>query len=269
MITGFISILYNQLLISISKMDTRKLLIKKLMFLVFLCMSCYAMAQTDNKGLNNRLFIAVKNMNYETVRSCLNTGADVNHIHQSNIFGWSNPLNEAIRNRDVKMLNLLMEYNVQINFSPKNGLQAPLYEAVNAKNAEIVKLLIEKGADVNQTNELGITIFDLAIQFGEVKIVQELLDNQVVFDQQQAFFTAIRVNHIKLVEYFFDLFSIDINAPNKEGITPLEYATTYSGIDMVKCLLDKNALITKKAVKLSRKADQNEIYKLLKIEKQQ
>jgi hypothetical protein len=61
------------------------------------------------------------------------------------------PIYEAVAKGNVKMLELLLSYGVNVNQRLNNEMTALLFAVVDNKK-EVVKFLIEKGADVNLKN---------------------------------------------------------------------------------------------------------------------
>ena len=68
----------------------------------------------------------------------------------------------AVKRGDIKILEKLSLYPININQKNSNGL-TPLQMAVmTAKNLDVVYFLLNKGADKNLTTDLGETIYELA-----------------------------------------------------------------------------------------------------------
>lgn len=117
------------------------------------------------------------------------------------------------------------------------------------KNNDYLKVqeLVQKGEDVNATNESGETVLMYAMRshcdFKILTLLMEsgadiyALDNEGV----SVFDTAITYNNIAMVNYFLEK-GVDVNkTERKSGFTPLMCASAYGRKDIVKILLDKGA----------------------------
>lgn len=82
--------------------------------------------------------------------------------------------------------------------------------------AEIIDLLIELGADLHHVDNEGVSVFDVAVTYNYLIIIERLLDN-----------------------------GFDVNvATRKSGFTPLMGAVCYGRIEVVKKLLEKEANVS-------------------------
>ena len=72
-----------------------------------------------------------------------------------------------------KLLNKIVSENV--NIKDENG-NTPLHVAVQQGNVKVVEVLLNKGANVNVKNSVGETPLDLAFQNRNIKIIVLLGD---------------------------------------------------------------------------------------------
>jgi ankyrin repeat protein len=92
--------------------------------------------------------------------------------------------------------------------------ESVLVQAIRKKcDDEVIDLLLENGADLNDFDNEGVSIFDFAVMYNNVRIV-ELLLNQ-----------GFDVNHTR----------------RRSGFTPLMGAVCYGRSEIVKKLLDAGA----------------------------
>lgn len=107
----------------------------------------------------------------EIVKHLVAIGADVNLI---NIYG-NNSLHYAVKLKDVEIIRILLESNVDINQVNNDGV-SPLRESILTKPFDhaSIQLLIEQGADVNQNTEGGTSILSFAksVAFDDVVIME-------------------------------------------------------------------------------------------------
>jgi ankyrin repeat protein len=183
---------------------------------------------------NEELYQAVASGEIEEVRKILDLG--VNDIDG---FGErvETPLTIASKNEDIPMVELLLNYNAEINQG--NYLKkTPLYIAVEKKNLELVELLLDNGADVNAPSHTGITpIFKVS---NNKKIFKRLIRS------------GANVNH-----------------QDNNGYTPLMEATIWSYIPIIKLLLAQGAKVNHEnknretALSMAASRDDVEVVKIL------
>ena len=107
---------------------------------------------------------------------------------------------------------------------------------------EILELLIENGADVKDTDNEGVSIFDMAITYDNLEFIKYLIENDIY----------------------------DVNETSrKSGFTPLMAAICYGRGEVAKYLLEKGADINAKdmhglsAKDFARKVNKKSMIKLL------
>lgn len=81
-------------------------------------------------------------------------------------------LHAAMFQKDMKVVQLLLDYGFDVNaIGPKNGY-TPLHDAVWGNNPEAVRLLLLQGADPTIRNHDGLTPREKAAQEGKTDLVQ-------------------------------------------------------------------------------------------------
>ncbi len=134
--------------------------------------------------------------------------------------------------------NYLLENNAQTDVQDSIGT-TPLHEAVRYGNIEIVKMILSAGANVNAKDNLGKTPILLAIPENKCveiyKILLRFKANAAEKDMygDTALHTATMTN--VPVEVLKDLVDggAEVNARNKEGVTPLLVALQNHNLDHV------------------------------------
>lgn len=145
------------------------------------------------------------------------------------------------------------------------------------KNNDFVKVqeLVQNGEDVNETNESGESVLMYAIRSHcDFKLLSQLMHSgadvfAVDFEGVSVFDMAITYNNIAMLNYIIDK-GVDVNqTQRKSGFTPLMCAACYGRNEVVNILLekgaDKNALDAKglSATDFARKMNKKSILKLL------
>lgn len=128
----------------------------------------------------------------------------------------SSDLHDAVQNEDVKLVESLIEQQVNVNTMDFYGATA-LYLAVWRNNLEIAKILVGYGADVNKSRGERIPLH-LAVMKGEKDFVKFLIEK-----------------------------GADVNAIDNRGMTPLQIAVKNcrpSDEIIIKILLGKGANIS-------------------------
>jgi len=108
------------------------------------------------------------------VAELLNKGAKIND-EMDDQMGYS-PLHLAISNRDLKMLDLLLQVpSIQPNTPDKSGT-SPLHLAICTGNQEAIDRLLAKGADVNAVDNFGRTPLHMLVTYkGNQETIDKLL----------------------------------------------------------------------------------------------
>ncbi|KAK9754283.1 Ankyrin repeats (3 copies) [Popillia japonica] len=186
-------------------------------------------------------------------------GKDINLI---------NELNLAIRDKNLPIIEILFEWNVDINFPDTSGItplnlaiqlndkdidkiflkaiETPLYfdNVVTSENLDMIKLLLRSGADFTEFHDYGLQILLSAIEYEKEDIVRESLNDQAVIDlinnaNTKPLILAIYKEKIEIINILVS--KIDVNIVNKSGITALMAAAEIGNIIIAQTLLENNA----------------------------
>lgn len=152
------------------------------------------------------LGIALYNRNYAAVSSILARGAD------PNMPGYDQrlPLEIAIGYSAESIVNLLLLAGADANAAPKGAVTygySLLECAITTHNLPIVQTLLQHGADPIFVGPLGLTPLMIAVQLGQIWMVQNLLR-----------------------------FGAPMDAKDSEGHTALNYASAKGYVDIIRLL---------------------------------
>uniref|UniRef100_A0A182NED9 Ankyrin repeat protein n=1 Tax=Anopheles dirus TaxID=7168 RepID=A0A182NED9_9DIPT len=165
-------------------------------------------ASTDSCGEYglNALAFAMYTNNAKLVRLLFRHGASVSNPLSSDF----QPMNMAIRNRNIRMLELLLRRGVDVNSAPLCFINA-----VYAQSRDIVRLLIARGVrHVNHRDEFCQTALHLCVEKDEYEMARDLIR-----------------------------FGAHINAKNRSGMTPLHLAVQWGNVRLVQLLLDSKCSV--------------------------
>ncbi|XP_053696609.1 uncharacterized protein LOC128743930 [Sabethes cyaneus] len=159
--------------------------------------------RTDTSGEYglNALAFAMYTNGFKLMKILFRHGATISYPLSSDF----QPLNMAILNSNIPMLNFLLRNGVDVNSAPLCFINA-----VYSQSKEITRILIASGAKhINYKDEFCQTALHLCVERDEYDIAQEL----------------IRAG-------------ADVNAKNRSGTTPLHLAVSRRNVRFVQLLLD-------------------------------
>ncbi|MCH5335971.1 MAG: ankyrin repeat domain-containing protein [Campylobacter sp.] len=138
-----------------------------------------------------------------------------------------------LNQRDSEILELLLKFGARLD----EGYESAIFYAL--ENYENTKFLIEKGADVNQANGFGKTPLFYAIEFGDKKIIELLIENGANVNQKYINNNeklALSANVGKELPYFITFCSLEHTSKNI-----LMQAAAYGDTEILKLLVSKGA----------------------------
>lgn len=147
---------------------------------------------------------------------------------------------EHLKNNDYEKIADLLESNENVNAHNELGETVLMYAIRSHCDFKILTLLIESGADMDALDNEGVSVFDMAITYNNITMVNYMLDK-----------------------------GIDINKTQRNsGFTPLMCASCYGRNEIVILLLARGAdkeVVDKKnfsAIDFARKMNKKSILKL-------
>jgi ankyrin repeat protein len=166
----------------------------------------------DRRKKQYNLLRQVVQRNASAVASALRQGEDPNFRTAD---GYT-PLILAARHSDVAMVNLLLDYQADINAAMNFG-QTALLEAATQRHAAVVEALLARGADTEAKNQFGmnalLTVCSNSRQRHSLEVAAALLQGKA-----------------------------DANVESRTRFTPLMFAAIEGDEAMVRLLLSQGAL---------------------------
>ena len=127
------------------------------------CLAAAALAQTQQNSLASLIEAGNRKAALEKIRA----GADVNEAQPDG----TRPIHWAVYRIDYELLDALIAKKAKVNVTNEFG-SAPLAEAVKLADARMVKTLLDAGAQPEAPNPDGETALMLAINTGELPILE-------------------------------------------------------------------------------------------------
>lgn len=160
------------------------------------------------------------------------------------------PLRAAIERNDTAIVNLLLNFNVHMEFADPDGSNALLAAASEGKE-EIVHLLFEHGAEELLRHHYkggslcGYSPLSVAVYHGHLPVVK-LLHGKMLLTQtrhpsdEQVLHLASKRGHFSIVNYLLDE-KYDVNRTDENKQTPLHAAISAGCTHILQLLLSQGA----------------------------
>ncbi len=142
----------------------------------------------------------------------------------------------------------LLQHDAETSVQDSSGA-TPLHEAVRYGHVDIANSLLEKGANVNARDNLGKTPIMLIMPADTFRDTYALLVGYRADLTQKDMYGDTVLHAVAMMNLDEDIISLlinngaDIDARNKEGVTPLEIAVQKENIEIVRLLSQKGASI--------------------------
>ena len=201
------------------------------------------------------LLLAAFNRDKDALESLLKQGVDPDCASEQGFTALHSAANEGW----ADMVELLLKANASVDKLTSDGVLAALICAcgsgVHAKpNAAVVKLLLDHHADPNIANKLGQTPLHFAVHRGWPEIVELLLKNGAFANERDAYGSTALLRacggvgecepNVALVKLLLEHNAYP-DIASKSGKTPLHWAVIRGSPEIVKLLLEKDALLIK------------------------
>lgn len=194
---------------------------------------------TTETGDNALHYLAGKPKQAALINYLISKGVDVNKANED---GKTPLINASMANNDLETISVLARATKNINEPDNKGATALAY-AVSENTPEVVKLLLDKGAEVQLENKEGdnmayylLSSFDHNPEGFETKL--KLLQAKG-FDVAATLPNGNNLYHLAVVNNSLPLlkriesFAVDVNAKNKDGLTPLHKAALIAKNDAI------------------------------------
>lgn len=131
------------------------------------------------------------------------------------------------------------------NETEENGESVICFAMRYQCDSDVIDLLIENGADIHQVDDAGVSVFDVAVTYNNLALIEKLIQN-----------------------------GFDVNNPTrKSGFTPLMAAVCYGRVEVIEKLLEMGVDIEARdayglnAMDFARKMHKKSILALLERDK--
>ncbi|WP_302279613.1 ankyrin repeat domain-containing protein [Brachyspira pilosicoli] len=220
------------------------------------------MKYNELSDIDRELFEAIRDNDIKKLKKSIENGANIN---AEDGYGLS-ALHFAIKNKNIKAVDVLLDcdninleatlpngyYTALDNFSREAvyiGGATPLLYAIFKSNGDsrIVNRLIKKNANINTYDEEGWNSFLYAAAFGNVRIMNSLVDknenliNSKTKKNVTALHMAVVYDNIKVISYLVKRLHVDINAKDNDGWTALYYAAANNKAEAYNLLIELGA----------------------------
>ncbi|XP_050076482.1 uncharacterized protein LOC126563786 [Anopheles maculipalpis] len=189
-------------------------------------------------GLNALAFAMYTN-NVKLARFLFRYNATIGNALSSDF----QPINMAIRHRNIRMLKLLLRRGVDVNSAPLCFINA-----VYARSRDIVQLLTSRGVKhVNHRDEFCQTALHLCVERDEYEMARDLIRYGAHINAKNRsgmtpLHLAVQRGNVRLVQLLLD-HKCSVDELNYHGETPLIRAVVSNNITIVKILLNNGASI--------------------------
>jgi ankyrin repeat protein len=144
---------------------------------------------------------------------------------------------------------MLLQAGASVDLEDDNSI-TPLYQACSAGHAGIVCLFIPKSRDINHGDARGVTALHIASKKGQTAVVQELclspalqINKQTNEEKETALWLACCQGHLLTVEVLLQTGDVEVDRPDRHGVTPLLISSYYGYAGVVRLLLAKKAKV--------------------------
>lgn len=185
---------------------------------------------------------AVRDQDLEKVEQLLSSGVDLYEDQEASL-----PC-IAARRQNLDLLDLLMRAGVDINQADRRGKthksRTPLMEAARRGWLEGVDALITAKARFDIADETGATALQLAVRASHLDVVEMMLrrgaDPNPPRAQERSLTCLHEAASMPIVRLLIEA-AADINAPDRQGLTPLHYHARAGRVELVQYLLTLGA----------------------------
>ncbi|WP_300667629.1 ankyrin repeat domain-containing protein [Desulfoluna sp.] len=163
---------------------------------------------------------------------------------------WSQEINAAVKNGDLKTVEKLLNEGVNVNSVDKYGYNI-LMTALGVGEFEMASFLIDKGADVHHESKLENNPLEVAIRSKNVAIVRKLVENGANIHEKwfkgMCPVVLAAIHSPEILEFLIEK-DVDVNVETDDGMTALAYAVDGKDLKPVKLLVDNGAKINKQDI---------------------
>lgn len=188
-----------------------------------------------------RLVDAAWQQDWQTVRTLINEGVDVNAERADG----ATALLWAAHWDDLETVTALLAAGADPNTADDHGV-TPLMRACENASLKVASVLLGAGADANAAQESGLTQLMVASRSGNRDLVRELLTHGADVNAAThetgatALMWAVAAPHLDIAHVLLET-GADVEASSAKGFTPLLFAARNGDIEMAQTLLAAGA----------------------------
>ncbi|XP_071481796.1 uncharacterized protein [Diadema antillarum] len=188
------------------------------------------------------IMIAAECGHLECVRLLISRGAN---CETYNADGWT-ALHYAAARNQLDVVQLLLETHVPVDIPTRKEQYTPLHLAAQNGHERILRVLAQSSADLNKQTKLGLTALRIAAENRREEAVRFLAGTEAKHDVRDVkgfnplHYAAFR-NMAPIVQYLIKMKRAKVDAPNKEGVTPLHLTAQEGHRDVMEILLNAGA----------------------------
>ncbi|KAL6832323.1 ankyrin repeat-containing domain protein [Trichoderma camerunense] len=154
------------------------------------------------------------------------------------------PLHWAVMRGHLPVVELLVNAGAQLEIKEKGRQMTVLGLAIYYQREDIFGVLLRRDANVHVSDKDGRTPLYYAVVWGELSIIQQLVDKGVDINArtsngETALFPAIARRNLDAIKLLVEK-GADVNAGQEEGHTPLNYAVC-GDTDIMRLLIESGA----------------------------
>nr|WP_264376045.1 ankyrin repeat domain-containing protein [Wolbachia endosymbiont (group B) of Sphaerophoria taeniata] len=208
--------------------------------------------KTEVEKWRDGLRSAVKERDFQKAEEYIREGkTHTTNVINSKDRNGNSPLSIAVSNRDLEMMNFLIENGADVNIEDYFRMP-PIYYAVTKGTTEMIELLINKKASISGYFSYAgekRTLVGWAIDKNSPEKVEVLLKHGaspngkfdlLAYSQNSCLHAAIEKNYSRIVELLIE-YRADVNVKNEQGQTPIYLAIRSKRPEMIKLLYDNGA----------------------------
>jgi ankyrin repeat protein len=200
--------------------------------------------QTAGRGGHLSIHLAAKFGNVEAIAKMLEVNPSLLEVKTKT---GATPLMMAVQHGQQSVMELLHSKGADFNYCLPNGL-FPLYMAIQKNFTPLALWMLEKVAllDVNKSLDSKMTALHLAIEGGDSKLAEQLLNKGARYDTPRkadghtALHCAAQRGELTLIQRMLTVNAL-INLPLESKKTPLHLAAQAGQLETVKWLKDHGA----------------------------
>lgn len=178
-------------------------MIIRLAFILSFLVSIFQVSEAMSDIPEKDVLKSISNGQTEMLKSYLDAGGAIDALYDD---GKTTLLNYAVREQNMKAVQLLIERGADINLSSKG--KTPLINAVIKNDMRMLHFLLNSGADMSATVNKGNTALILASKSGRIDCVRMLVEH-----------------------------GADVEYKNTKGLTALDYANMANYVEVAEYLV--------------------------------